>query len=128
MSISSEEAAAIRAEQAVLKESVSQVVEALHENTKVSGEMLLEMRERDVRDEYRDKEFAELKQAVLKVDKKIDDYIDDKQTIIDWAERRMSFYDKMLSGMTSTWAKMLGAILVVGVLMVLGLDVSKIIK
>lgn len=125
MPISPEEAAQMRADQAFIKEQITHVVEALHQNTKVSGEMLIEMRERDVRDEYREKEFSELKEAVKSVDKKIDDYIESEKQVIDWARSRKQFYDSLLKGMTSTWGKMAGALIIIVFFAAIGIDLTK---
>ena len=126
MSITPEEAAEIRAEHQTLKEEVGKVVNALHENTVTTREMLIEMRERDVRDEYRQKEFEELKEAVKGVDTKIDDYITNQQPVLDWAKRRKELYDSLWSGVTSNTGKFISVILIVGVAMVLGIDFTNI--
>lgn len=128
MSISQQEAEVIRAEQVFLKEQVTDLVSALKDNTKSVGEMLLEMKERDVRDEYREKEFIELKEYIVKIDDKITDYIESKEPIVEWAKRRKEFYDSLVSGITSSWGKLVGAAIIIGVAYVLGMDLSKLIK
>lgn len=126
MSITPEEAAEIRAEHQTLKEEVSKVVSALHENTVTTREMLMEMRERDVRDEYRQKEFEDLKNAVNTVNEKIDNYIENKQPILDWASGNKDFWDGVKSGFQSNTGKFIFVILVFGVAMALGIDFSNI--
>jgi chromosome segregation ATPase len=128
MSISQEEAAQIRTEQTFLKEQVSELVNALKSNTERVGEMIAEMRERDVRDEYREKEFEELKTAIHDTNSKIDSYIKSKEPIVEWAKRRKEFYDGLVSSITSTWGKIVAAAILIGVAYAVGLDISKLIK
>lgn len=128
MTISSDEAAQIRADHASLKEEVSKVVTALHENTVTTREMLLEMRERDVRDEYREKEFAELKEAIKTTNAQIAEYIKDKEPYLEWAKKRKEFNEALFAGITSTWGKFAGALIIVAIAAILGLDISKVFK
>lgn len=126
MTISSEEASQIRGEQAFLKESINNLVSAIHDNTQRVGEMLVEMKERDVRDEYREKEFQELKDSIKKVDDNINAFIKEKEPVIKWAEKRKEVYESIWSGITSTWGKFAGALLIVAVAAALGLDITKV--
>ena len=126
MSITPERAAQIENEQSFIKEQISQVVIALNNNTEKVGEMLLEMKERDVREEYREKEYEAMSDRVLFVDAKIDEYIKVKQPIIEWATRRKEFYDSLWGSIRSTWGKMIAVFVIAGVAMALGLDLSAI--
>lgn len=128
MSISQEEAAAIRSEQAFLRDQVTQLVSALHDNTEKVGEMLSEMKVRDKQDEYREKEFAELKDKFGELDARISEYIKLKEPIVEWVERKKKFYDALWASITSTWGKLIAAAFVVGMAYALGLDLSKVFK
>lgn len=128
MSITQAEATQIRTEQAFLKDQVSELVKALNSNTEKVGEMLIEMKERDVRDEYREKEHQELKEAIHTTNERIESYIKSKQAIVEWAERRKSLYDSIWSGITSTWGKLTGALIIIAIASALGLDLSKVIN
>lgn len=128
MSITPEEAAQIKSDHTLLKEQFSQLVTALHENTSKTGEMLLEMKERDVRDEYKEKEFKELKEAVNTTNERITSYIEGNEPLLMWAKKKKEFNENVWSSIGSTWGKMVGALIVIAVAAVLGLDLSSIIK
>ena len=128
MSITSEEAAQIKSDHSLIKDQFSQLVAALKENTSKTGEMLLEMKERDVRDEYKEKEFKELKDAVNKVDEKITNYIDHHETLLAWTKKKKEFNENVWVNAGSTWGKMVGALIVISIAASLGLDLSSIIK
>lgn len=128
MSITQEEAAVIRSEQAFLRDQVTELVGALHDNTQKVGEMLSEMKVRDKQDEYREKEFGELKEKVTETNERITDYIKTKEPIVEWAERRKKFYDSLWASITSTWGKILAGAAIVGLAYVLGIDITKLMK
>lgn len=128
MSITSEEAAQIKSDHNMLKDQFSQLVSALHDNTSKTGEMLLEMKERDVRDEYKEKEFKELKEAVQATNDRINQYVESKEPYISWVKKKKEFNDNMFNGITSTWGKMVGALVIIAIAAALGLDLSSIVK
>ncbi len=128
MSITSEEAAQIKSDHNMLKDQFSQLVSALHDNTSKTGEMLLEMKERDVRDEYKEKEFKELKEAVQATNNRINEYIESKEPYMSWVKKKKEFNDNMFNGITSTWGKMVGALVIIAIAAALGLDLSSIVK
>lgn len=128
MSMTPEESAQIKSDVTMLKDQFSQLVTALHENTSKTGEMLLEMKERDVRDEYREKEFKELKEAIHEANERITEYIEKKEPLLLWAEKKKEFNDRVWDNISSTWGKMAGALIIIGMASALGLNLSSIVK
>lgn len=126
--ITPEEAAQIKSDHNLLKDQFSQLVSALHDNTMKTGEMLLEMKERDVRDEYKEKEFKALKLAVDSTNIRITDYIEQNEPLLLWAKKKKAFNENVWSNIGSTWGKMAGALIVVAIAAALGLDLSSIVK
>ena len=133
--ISKDDAIQIKTDIEVLKTSTKQCLEATTKSadaqTKVAeqiGQLLVEMKERDVREEYRTKEITELKEAVITVDGKIDDFIEKEMPTLTRCKARHKRIDKALEGLSSNVGKLIAIALVVGVMVMLGLDPTKLVK
>lgn len=128
MSISPEEAAQIKSDHNMLMNQFTELVSALKDNTAKTGEMLLEMKERDVRDEYREKAFVALQGSVSETNKRIDKSIESNEPLLSWVKKKKEFNDSIWSNISSTWGKMVGALLLIALAAALGFDLSSITK
>jgi len=126
MSISSEEAATIRAEQQFLKEQVGQVVEALKENTETTREMLRKMDQHDLREEYRQQEIEGIKDSINTLNEKVETHIESNKPVMDWAASRKEFWDGVKSGFQSNTGKAIFVIMFVAIAMFFGIDLTNI--
>ena len=135
MTITKDEAYQIKSDIEVLKTSTKQCLQATTKSADASAKvaeqisnLLIEMKERDVREEYRTKEIVELKEAIGFVDKRIADFIDTELPTLTRSKLRHGRVDKVLEGLSSNVGKLIGIALVVGVMVMLGIDPTKLIK
>jgi hypothetical protein len=135
MTLNAQEAIQLKTDVEILKLSTNQVITALgesteaqKENTKLIHSLLIEMRERDVRDEYRAKEIDGIKEAIKLTDKNLSGYIKDNRENLGRLSRRYDLKDKFITGITSTWGKIAAGAILIGAAYVLGFDLTKILK
>jgi len=133
--ISQDEALQIKTDIEVLKTSTKQCLEATTKSAEASakvadqiGNLLIEMKERDVREEYRTKEVTELKELIGFVDTRIADFIETEAPTLARSKLRHNTVDSIIAGFTSNVGKLLLGFVVVGVMYSLGLDPTKMFK
>jgi hypothetical protein len=135
MTLNAQEAMQLKTDVEILKASTNQVITALgesteaqKENTKLIHSLLIEMRERDVRDEYKAKEIDEIKVSIKLTDKSLTRYIEDNKEPLSKLNKHYKRKDQFISGITSTWGKIAAGAILIGAAYVLGFDLTKILK
>ena len=132
MTMTPEDLYTIKHEVTELKSSVSSVLSAMgesalaiKENTGTMNEMLLELRERDVRDEYNKEKAEALTEKVCKLECHINDYIlkhaDDLKQVNENHKNKKAFTRTL----TSTWAKILALVIVIALATGVEVDISR---
>ena len=133
--ISQDEALQIKTDIEVLKTSTKQCLEATTKSAEASAkvadqisDLLIEMKERDVREEYRTKELQELKDSIGYVDNRIAEFIESELPTLTRSKLRHNSIDSIITGFTSNIGKLLLGFVVVGIAYSLGLDPTKMFK
>ena len=119
MPFTHEEATQIKIDVEILKNSTSQVLNAIGENTEQLSSLISKMDQGDIRREYEAKERLEDKETInqlsLKVDivnSRLDLYIDDIKPTITRLQRNHEATDNFKKSMGSTWGKMAATALI----------------
>lgn len=119
MSLTTAEATQIKIDVEVLKNTTSQVLKALCDNTDSIKVLISKMDAHDVRREYEDKEkeeakkdVAELAQKVELVNERMDSYITNVAPVIARAKAKQETTDNFIKSMSTTWGKMTAGIIV----------------
>lgn len=123
----------------MLKLSTSQVLNAIgesvaaqKENSELINALVIKMTERDVHDEYREKELDELKDYISRVDDDFktyrEDHHDSLEKLSQSQKNKARFYNGVFKGVTSTWGKFFAMILIAACAYVSGIDLTKFIK
>jgi len=131
MSISPEEAVQIKSDIEVLKNSTTQCLQATENAAKASqlvaeqiSNLLLEMKEHDIREEYRAEELKQLRGSIDLVNNKIDEYI----PVLTRAKSQQDFNDGIKAGMSSTAGKLAMIAAIIGAMYLLGINPPSFIK
>ena len=131
MPISADEAIRMKTDIEILKNSTTQCLIASKDAANASklvaeqiGNLLLEMKEHDIRDEYRAKEFNELKESI----KTVNTLIEATLQVFNRSKDMQKRIDSVWDGMSSNLGKLAVIALIIGIVYMLGLDPSKIIK
>ena len=119
--MSYEDSVDIKSSIIILNNSMSQLSDSQTKLSNTMTEMLLEMRERDTRDEY-------LKEKVSEIDSRQREIIEKTMPIIERAKAGQDNIDKFKSALFSSWGKMASVGLVIIVAYILGVDISKWLK
>tara|TARA_R110000851_G_C13043308_1_gene562321 strand:+ start:50 stop:466 length:417 start_codon:yes stop_codon:yes gene_type:complete len=136
MSLTTAEATQIKIDVEVLKNTTSQVLKALCDNTDSIKVLISKMDAHDVRREYEDKEkeeakkdVAELAQKVELVNERMDSYITNVAPVIARAKAKQETTDNFIKSMSTTWGKMTAGIIVTASLLliayVFGVNIPK---
>ena len=136
MSLTTAEATQIKIDVEVLKNTTSQVLKALCDNTDSIKVLISKMDAHDVRREYEDKEkeeakkdVTELAQKVKLVNERIDSYITNVAPVIARAKAKQETTDDFMKSMSTTWGKMTAGIIVTASLLliayVFGVNIPK---
>ncbi len=138
MSLTPEEAQQIKVDIEVLKTTSTQVLQAIGENSEQTKEnnklvhsLIQKMDKHDVRQEYEAKEREEEKEHTRVLEGKVEAVnlrIDNMMPTYQRTKANHESIDKFKDGMRSTWGKMAGALLVIGIAAGLGLDLSNLFK
>lgn len=135
MSLTQQEAIQMKTDVEILKSSTSQVLQAIgesvtaqKENSKLINELVIEMKERDVRDEYRAKDLDELKGYISRVDGDVKNYIEIHHDSLEKLSQSQRAKDAFYKSVTSTWGKVFAMLLIAACAYVLGIDLTKVIK
>ncbi len=127
--ISHDEALQIKTDIEVLKTSTKQCLQATTRSAEASAKvadqisnLLIEMKERDVREEYRTKEITELKESVIVVDSRIAKFIESETPTLTRSKARHLTIDEIKKGFSSTMGKFLLLAAVAGIMFSIGLD------
>ena len=135
MSFTAEEAVQAKIDIGILKNSTSQVLKAIGDNTEQLSLLVSKFEKDDVRREYETKERLEDKETVnqlsLKVDTvnaRLDSYIDDQKPIMTRVKQKHESIDNFKKSMGSTWGKMAATALISAALLfvayALGIEVK----
>ena len=119
MSFTAEEAVQAKIDIGILKNSTSQVLKAIGDNTEQLSLIVSKFEKDDVRREYEAKERLDDKETInqlsLKVDivnSRLDLYIEDIKPTITRLQRNHEATDNFKKSMGSTWGKMAAAALI----------------
>ena len=130
--ISHDEALQIKTDIEVLKTSTKQCLQATTRSAEASSkvaeqisDLLIEMKERDVREEYRTKEITELKDSVALVNTRIVDFINSETPTLARSKARHSTIDEIKKGFSSNMGKFLLIATIAGLMFSIGLDPTK---
>jgi len=121
MSLTQQEAAEIKANVHALEKSYDQTITAIKDNTKAVNDLVIEMKERDVRDEYLKAEVDLVKQDLHQFKKHAD-------PILQKSKGWQDFFGKISDSMGGSIGKLILALIGLGVLAMLGIDFSGYIK
>lgn len=111
-----------------LESTVTRGIKASEQVSISVNSLLLEFRERDVRHEYERIANEKLTERVEDIIMKVDDYIESKADVISRCEKAQSRWDEVVKSMSSTSGKLIMAAIGLGILVMLGLDPSAIVK
>ena len=113
MSFTAEEAVQAKIDIGILKNSTSQVLKAIGDNTEQLSLLVSKFEKDDVRREYEAKE--PVNQLALKVDTvnaRLNSYIDDQKPIMTRVKQKHESIDNFKKSMGSTWGKMAATALI----------------
>jgi len=97
---------------------------ATRENTTIVNEMLVSMRERDVRDEYRLKEIQNTGEKVDNTSQALTDYKERHRESLTKLERSQANWLGFWVSVNSTWGKMFGVAFVIAFAYALDVDLK----
>lgn len=103
-------------------------VEASESVAKSVNELLLKFKERDVRHEFERKESAELSKRMSELTVLTHTYIKDNATTIARAKKVQDRWDGFYSSMTTTSGKLMIGLVILGIMVMLGLDPRALLK
>jgi len=119
MSLTAAEATQIKIDVEVLKNTTSQVLKALCDNTDSIKVLISKMDAHDVRREYEEKEkeaaaeeVVALTTAVKEVNERIDTYVTGVAPILARAKAHQDSSDNFKKSMSTTWGKMTAGVIV----------------
>lgn len=121
MSLTAKEAAEIKATVNALEKSHDQTIVAIKENTQAVQELVVEMKERDVRDEFLKAEV----QSVKAEQKQFEEF---SRPILVRSKRWQDFTDKIYGSMGGGIGKFILAIIGLGFLAMIGVDIAGLVK
>lgn len=128
MALTSKEEVDIKSGMIILERSVSDLTRMQSQNTaaqtKLSDgitELLVEMRERDVRDEHLKSEVSIIKSEHTAI---MAEYL----PVMQRAKRSQQRWDSFWASVTTNWGRLASIAIVVAIAMALGLDITKIFK
>ena len=127
MSFTPEEAVQAKIDIGILKNSTSQVLKAIGDNTEQLSLLVSKFEKDDVRREYEVKERLEDKETInqlsIKVDTvnaRLDSYIDDQKPTLSRLKQKHEAIDNFKKSMGSTWGKMAAATLISAAVLFVG--------
>lgn len=121
MPLTTQEASDIKSSVSTLERSVTALVTAQTKSTEAITELVIEMRERDVRDEF-------IKAEVLDLKVKREAIVKEYEPVLRRCKETQKKWDNFTSSMTTNWGRLLSIALLIAVLMLFGIDPSKIFK
>jgi hypothetical protein len=111
-----------------LEATIIRGVEASEKVSLSVNDLLLEFRERDVRHEFEKVQNEQLAAKVGELDVTINDYIKNQEPLLARVKRAQDKWDSFYTGMTTTTGKLIIGILILGIMVMLGLDPRTLIK
>lgn len=111
-----------------LEDTVVRGIEASEQVSLSVNNLLIEFRERDVRHEYEREASEALGRKVDGLATTINDQIAYQAPILDRAKKAQDRWDSMINSMGTTTGKLVIGLLVLGVMVMLGLDPRTLIK
>ena len=131
--ITQEEAESLRSKVSNIELLVTQCVEASKESALASKEvaqqingLVIEMRQRDVKDEYRDKQADILTDRFDRMNNRFEDYVKAESEVLKRVKRSHDRFDKFVDGMTSNNGRILSIVIIAFIAWALGLDLETI--
>lgn len=121
MSLTAQEAAEIKANVHALEKNYDTTITAIKECTKAVQDLVVEMKERDVRDEY-------LKEEVKNSEVKLQRFEEYARPILSRSKGWQDFNDKIKDAFGGGIGKLILAIVGLGILAMLGIDLSGLYK
>lgn len=100
---------------------------ATRENTTIVNEMLVSMRERDVRDEYRMKEIQVIGEKVDNTSQALADYKERHRESLTKLERTQANWIGFWVSVNSTWGKMFGVAIIIAIAYAVEIDLSRLL-
>jgi hypothetical protein len=127
MSFTPEEAVQAKIDIGILKNSTSQVLKAIGDNTEQLSLLVSKFEKDDVRREYEVKERLEDKETINQLSTKVDivnarldSYIDDQKPTLLRLKQKHEAIDNFKNSMGSTWGKMTAAALISAAVLFVG--------
>jgi len=131
--ISKEEAESLRSKVGNIEFLITQCVEASKESALASKEvaqqingLVIEMRQRDVKDEFRDRQVDTLAMRVDTMNSKFEDYVKTESEVLKRVKRSHDRVDKFIDGMTSNNGRILSIVIIAFIAWAIGLDLETI--
>lgn len=131
MVLTQQEQIQIKTDVEILKSSTAQVLEAIGrgteaqtKNTEAMASLVVEMKERDVRDEYSAREIAEVKGFIGRVDKEQREYAETHRDSLKRLKGAQDNVDAFKKSVTSSWGKIAAMIIAAAIAYGLGVDLS----
>ena len=100
---------------------------ATRENTTIVNEMLISMRERDVRDEYRMKEIQAIGNKADTTANNLNEYKERHRESLVKLERSQANWAGFWVSVNSTWGKMFGVAIIIAFALAIEIDLSKLL-
>lgn len=108
----------------LLVTSISDSVEAQKATSKNVNDLILQMKERSIREEYKEKEIERIKDNAKRVENTLVAYVDSNAEPMQKLIRSQALKESFFASATSSWGKVAAMIVIVGVAYVLGIDLS----
>ena len=111
-----------------LQDTIVRGAEASEQVSVSVNQLLLEFRERDVRHEYEKKASEQLGVKVGELNLVINDFISTKEPVLVRAAKAQARWDGLMTSMTTTTGKLIIGVIILGTMVMLGLDPRTLIK
>jgi len=108
--------------------AIGESVTAQKENTKMITDLVIELRERDVRDEYRGKEILVLDEKLDSLTNTVENNKAEYVPALTKLIASQLWWDKFWDNANSTWGKFAGVAIILGVAYALNIDLTKIVS
>ena len=112
----------------ILRSSISRMSDAQAENTKAQtqvskqlNDLTLELRERDVRDEYLKKEVVHIREHQTRFE-------EFARPVISRSKKTQERADKFYDSLFGNWGKIFSLVILIGIMYAIGLDPTKMFK
>ena len=111
-----------------LQDTIVRGAEASEQVSVSVNQLLLEFRERDVRHEYERKASEQLGVKVGELNTIINEFITTKEPVLVRAAIAQARWDGLITSMTTTTGKLVIGVIILGTMVMLGLDPRNLIK